>query len=539
MKHKNKKMYGGILQDPNDPRNNFFNFLRNSNVTILSNSSVYGIIFKVDINNTEYQSPYSMFRTKNFGEKVKTLVLKICPLVKEYKKNRDFFLIQGNAKKTTTVDDFLKEYYAQIFIALDTCKYLETICPFPVYIDFFRKTSTRDDIYDDIPTIPDTNINDEEGSPTDYMFDDKECLDIFKSKFEDVKEINDDSDSDLDDDDVVIDTDSDSEQFGGKKNIIEQLIHFLNDKYDYLGVIAMEIADGYSTLRSFIDNPINYRKYKNFARYEIISLALEQRILHGDFHNENILINPNYEGYFNGRTGKAMLIDFGIINYLSDQDHDLLKNLISQNKYIEVINKIYQLSIAQPLWDYQGYAWFKNVKQEDIDELILLIQQRQESKQQLEDFSRQIRIEEPTTQYPLIPLNLRLYQKYLPKMSYGLFFTGGATLIGGYDNKFFEPSGDQSVINLMENVFKTMSFGMNSFSNISKKIDNIKSQTKLIKPKSMDVPKMINTKNYGSNGITAGVGGKIKIYTHKRKYKKNTHKRKYKNKKYTSKRKYK
>jgi hypothetical protein len=99
MRNKNKKMYGGILQDPNDPRNNFFNFLRNSNVTLLSNSSVYGIIFKVDINNTEYQSPYSMFRTKNFGERVKTLVLKICPLTKEYKKRRDYFLIHGKEKK--------------------------------------------------------------------------------------------------------------------------------------------------------------------------------------------------------------------------------------------------------------------------------------------------------------------------------------------------------------------------------------------------------------------------------------------------------
>jgi hypothetical protein len=315
----------------------------------------------------------------------------------------------------------------------------------------------------------------------------------------------------------------------------------LNDKYDYLGVIAMEIADGYSTLRSFIDNPINYRKYQNLARYEIISMALEQRILHGDFHNENILINPKYEGYFNGRTGKAMLIDFGIVNYLSEQEYDVLKNLIAQNNYIEVINKIYQLSIAQPLWDYQGYAWFKNVRQEDINELMLLIQQRQESKQQLEDFSTQIRISDPATKYPLIPLDLKLYQKYLPKMSYGLFFTGGANLIGGYDNKFFEPTGDQSVISLMKDVFRTISFGMNSLSNISKKIDNIKSQTKLIAPKSMDVPKIINTEIYGNNGITVGVGGKIKINTRKRKYKKNTHKRnrKYKNKKYTSKRKYK
>ena len=61
-----KKMYGGILQDPNDPRNNFFNFLKNSSISLLSNSSNYGIILKVQINNTSYNSPYSMFRIKHF-----------------------------------------------------------------------------------------------------------------------------------------------------------------------------------------------------------------------------------------------------------------------------------------------------------------------------------------------------------------------------------------------------------------------------------------------------------------------------------------
>ena len=533
MKKINKKMYGGILQDPNDPRNNFFNFLKNANLTLLSNSSSYGIIFKLDINNAEYKSPYSMFRTKNFGEKITTLILKICPLTKEYKKNRNFFLINGKEKKTTTIDDFLREYYVQIFVALDTCKYLETVCPFPVYVDFFKnKLMTDNADFNDIPTIPDININ-EEGSPTDYMFDDKECLDILKTKFNKDEDKNDD-DNDIDDD-LEVDN---FEQFGGSKNIIEQMISYLDDKYDYLGLIAMEIADGYKTLKTFADNPVNYKKYQNYARYEIISLALEQRILHGDFHNENILINPDYEGYFNGRTGKAMVIDFGIINYLSDEEYVQLKNLFSQQNYVEGINKIYKLSIAQPLWDYQGYAWFKNVTQDDINELMLLIQQRQQSKKQLEDFSREIRVNNPATQYPSIPLNLKLYQKYLPKISYGLFFKGGSTL-----DKFFEPSGGQSVITVMEDVFKTISFGMNSFSIVSKKINNVKTQSK---PIALNVPKMVNTDVLGNNSIAVGVGGKIKK-TNNRKCKKGTNKHncrkksnnhKNKNKKRTVKRKY-
>jgi hypothetical protein len=45
MKYKSKNtlktIYGGVLQDPNNARTNFFNFLKNSSVTLLTNSSNY------------------------------------------------------------------------------------------------------------------------------------------------------------------------------------------------------------------------------------------------------------------------------------------------------------------------------------------------------------------------------------------------------------------------------------------------------------------------------------------------------------------
>lgn len=534
-KHKSKKIYGGVLQNPNDPRNNFFNFLKNSSVTLLSNSSNYGIIFKVDIINPSYKSPYTIFRTKHFGEQIKCLIVKVCPLVKEYKKQRPILLISGKEKKTTPIDDFLKEYYAQIFIALDTCKYLETICPFPVYSDFFKKTSIHEDIYfKDIPKMDEVDIN-ETGSPTDYMFDDKECLDIFKQKFnsvenKDIKETDEDDDEYLDDYNLQQDYD----YFGGTKTLIEQLINNLDQKYDYLGIMAMEIADGYNTLKTFKINPENYKTYENMARHEIISMALEQRLLHGDFHNENILINPNYEGYFYERLGKSLLIDFGIVKYLTDKDHDELKELISQNKYLDAINKIYYLSIDEPLWEYPGYTWFKNVEPDDITELILLEQQRQQSKQQLEAFSKNIRQIDPTSQYPIIPLNLRIYQQYLPKMSFGLFFKGGFNLTGGFNDIFFNTTDEQSVFILLQNILKTISFGINSFLNISQKIEDIKKQPKQ-KSRALDIPNMVNIQpNY--KDVSVGVGGKLKPYTnrHKKNNKKNkknnTRKRSYRKK---------
>ena len=78
------------------------------------------------------------------GEPIKSLLIKSCPLVTEYKRNRPMLLIGGKEKKLTIKDDFLKEYYNQVYIALDTCKYLETICPFPIYNDAFNMPSQTD-----------------------------------------------------------------------------------------------------------------------------------------------------------------------------------------------------------------------------------------------------------------------------------------------------------------------------------------------------------------------------------------------------------
>ena len=208
MKYKSKNtlktIYGGVLQDPNNSRTNFFNFLKNSSVTLLSNSSNYGTILQVNIINPDYISPYTMFRTKHFGEQIKCLIVKICPLVKKYERHRPILLISGKEKKTTPIDNFFEEYYAQIFIALDTCKYLETICPFPVYIDIFKKTSTQEDNYfNDLPTIDAADIDEsniDNNSPTDYMFNDKECLDIFKQKFDIIIKKENSSDEDEDED---------------------------------------------------------------------------------------------------------------------------------------------------------------------------------------------------------------------------------------------------------------------------------------------------------------------------------------------------
>jgi hypothetical protein len=202
------------------------------------------------------------------------------------------------------------------------------------------------------------------------------------------------------------------------------------------------------------------------------------------------------------------------MKYISDIDYSELRNLILQNNYNAVIHKIYKLSIPEPLWEYPGYKWFKHHTEEDIIEITSLIQKRQLAKQDLQTFSRELRIQNPSTKYPMIPLNLRNYQKYLPKMSYGLYF-------GGNSNKFYEPVEDETTDSLLKNIFKTMSIGINSFFNINKKLR----ETPLIKK---DVPNMIDTQSKLQERIVVGGKKKCKTRRHVNNRRKKT--RKYNNK---------
>ena len=85
------------------------------------------------------------------------------------------------------------------------------------------------------------------------MFNDKECLDIFKQKFDIIikKENSSDKDEDEYEDEDEDEIQPYDEFVGGTKTIIDELIKNLEQKYHYLGIMSMEIADGYNTLKTF------------------------------------------------------------------------------------------------------------------------------------------------------------------------------------------------------------------------------------------------------------------------------------------------
>jgi hypothetical protein len=444
------------MQSPNNPRENFFTFLKHSTVSLLSNSSSYGIIFKVDLKeDSSYKTPYYMFRSKNFGEPITSIVLKICPLVDEPRSTNNSIKIGTKTKLFTVRDEFLKEYYNTLYIALDTCKYLEPACPFPIYIDLLETAHLPTEDFSYMPTM-DALYNDDddtdEGSPTEYMFNSEACLNLLIStdtllEHEPVEQKTYIKNTKATKATAIAD-ESDDEEYGtfggGKSELLAQLINGLREKkYDKIGIIAMELASGFQTLKSLEATP-EYGLYKNYARYELMVLAIEQQIVHCDFHTENLMINSTYERYFDGYLGKCLLIDFGLTTKI-----EYVFPPITIQSIPDIVNKINDLSNKNK--NYQPYIWFNKLDVGDIDIINDLFVCRERSKQQLVEYSQRTRAMNNTS-YPSIPLKLIDYQKHLPKMAHGMFFSGGGR---EEDDAFYKPTTSPSTI------FETMIFGTN------------------------------------------------------------------------------
>ena len=296
----------------------------------------------------------------------------------------------------------------------------------------------------------------------------------------------------------------------------------------------MELADGFKTLRSLQSNS-RYKLYENIARYELIMLAIEQRIVHRDFHSENIMINENYDGYFDGINGKCLLIDFGEINKINNVIAVQIEDFFRQENYVSVINLIYDTSIPEPLRNYPGYTWFKNINEDDVSKIKELINARKISKSELEKYSREVRENNPDSEYPIIPLKLINYQKQLPKMVFQLL------LGGNFPNNFYTPKSGETVHNLLEKILKTISIGINSFSIFKKKITKNVKNAKQINPYkntvkqytnyTKDVPNMIDVSSQFQNSVALETGGKNKYKTYKRKKSYNKRNKTYKRKK--------
>jgi serine/threonine protein kinase len=102
------------------------------------------------------------------------------------------------------------------------------------------------------------------------------------------------------------------------------------------GLILMEYAEGFRTLDEINrDKTLNEEQHiraRMLARMSHLLLH-DKGILQGDSHEQNVMVNLDYQGFLTG-TGKALVIDFGRARRLSGKlsaKKDEILNLI--NKY--------------------------------------------------------------------------------------------------------------------------------------------------------------------------------------------------------------
>ncbi len=419
------RQLGGVLQNipllssSINTRSNFVNFLENSEIKLLTNNSSYGILFTCELINPQFKSPYYSFRSYQFGTEVRKIIFKICPLMDETNRTLPILMIGSHEKKRMTTTRFIEEYQTQLHIAMHTCKFLESKAPFPIYLDTFKihENNTLDNnTFDDIYTISDESNSDR--SNTDILFDDDDFLKLLQSKFIDTPH----TDDDHEDYGEIVTNSMSGGNTTSQLSILTQLINSLQNKqFDSLGLFAMEIADEYDTLISFRGDP-KYKLYKNIARLELIQLILEAGVAHEDFHQENVLFNSSYNGYYYGVMGKSLVIDFGNSHNINYDKLVYLQSLYDQLNIRELITAVYNECTIELAKHLPNYSWFINIDNSDIESISHLIQLREISINNLKQYSEKVNkqlypVDKYTIfkRYPKLPLDLLKYLRFFPR----------------------------------------------------------------------------------------------------------------------------
>jgi hypothetical protein len=283
---KRKRQKGGILLKMSSEKA-FDTFLQNSEVKLLTDQSSFGIILQLTLNK-EIDSPYEMFGPQHFQEPVKRLLVKLVALGPIKEAGEEWPYLDGRSKQIDTEATFQKEVNIQTNIFFKTMNDLEPLCPAPVYANVFKK--------------------------------EMEITDFFKTLMEKARN-----------------------QPVAFRALSKMKKSFEEEYFSWLGVLGMEIATGYLPLFDFynkvLDPPdIDYYEWtEQMAKLQILNLALKTGYSQNDFHRGNLLVNPNYEGFYKGLPGKVLIIDFGLASKLTPENIKEIKNDYNQGEFQQAL----------------------------------------------------------------------------------------------------------------------------------------------------------------------------------------------------------
>ena len=539
LQNKIKSMKGGITTNYS-PEEAFYKFIDKSNIQILTSGGT-GIIFTAEYIGDSIDCPYTTFRAFDLGNVVKKILIKLVLLNEDlYSKgmaeNKEDFEWEINNKifEQQNYNSFISEVNTQCDISLKTIEYLEPVCPVIVYAEILDNNIKCKEL---IQKFLEKSINnrskhflesinkqiDKENVNSNYIK--KSVLGIIGMELAD-------------------------SNFKQLDNMFLNIYQFLqNNKYinKYVNVLnntknlsEEQEQDSKKNINMLVTNYLRGSKieiYKNMARLDLIEIAIKTGMTQGDFHFGNILVDPNYKGYYdnfllsqenktifeklendnNEYKGKTLIIDYGYANKISEGLHDEIincyDNVISNidnlndreliDNFNIMLNNIYttEREDGASLLDYHSwYSWIigkyfggtyklddvllsnSGITIHDINIIKDLIKFR---KYAIENLLYKIKKEN-------IPLILPLTEEEINKKVYSGIRKGGGKLN----------------VQFINDIFKTIGYGLFSRDLLIKKINLIKNKNKINK-EVVKPYKMIETNNY-LKPISAGVGGKIK-----------------------------
>lgn len=131
-KRNNKSQKGGMLLESlssAESETNFKTFIRDANPTVLSQGT-YGFVTKWELKAGSTNNTYKkIIPTDEFGNKITTLIVKMCCVRPMDEINEDEEQIDGNKLLSVSATEFINETNIQTDIYLKTINYLQPICP--------------------------------------------------------------------------------------------------------------------------------------------------------------------------------------------------------------------------------------------------------------------------------------------------------------------------------------------------------------------------------------------------------------------------
>lgn len=226
----------------------FEHFLKNSMITYLA-SGDNGAIFKAFLN-PDVTTTYKYTNIYKYGKPVDVVIFKLI-MINE-KPISDKIYIDGFYKDiySANINEFKNEIDIQTDIYLKSNDYLRPICPSIIYAS--------------------TDMNFNLFTENSYYYGDNKTSDLI-----------------------------------GEYNK-------LSKRCEHIGIIGMEFADGYTPLYRLQSSRFrNSMEYFYMSAFLLLRLAIETGYSQADFHNANIMINTDTQGYFKDIVGEPLLIDYG------------------------------------------------------------------------------------------------------------------------------------------------------------------------------------------------------------------------------------